>query len=138
MLTICWRKNRKSMPGDKFMIIREVKKNRARKMDLNTISDFLTSVKWAIAGFFGALVSARFHKDKIKNKMDYVMFLVSGVLIANYLTGLVATYLQFDPGTAGGIGFLLGAFGGSLMQAVIKAITSADLWVLVKKRLGGE
>lgn len=106
-------------------------------MDWNTFSEFLTSLKWSVAGFFGALISARFHKDEIQNRADYIMFLVSGVLIAHYTTGMVAKYLEFGPETAGGVGFLLGAFGGSLLQAVVRAIRAADLWAIIKERFGG-
>lgn len=104
---------------------------------LTTINEALNYLKWAIAGFFGAVISARFHRDEIKDRRDYAMFLVSGVLIAHYLTGLVSTYLQFEPGTAGGVGFLLGAFGGSVMQAIVRAIRGADIWALLKARFGG-
>lgn len=109
----------------------------AQTMDWTGLNEFLSSLKWAIAGFFGALISARFHKEEIMNRGDYFMFLISGVLIAHYMTGIVARYLDFGAETAGGIGFLLGAFGGSLIQAVIRAIRTADLWAIIKARFGG-
>jgi len=42
-----------------------------------------------------------------------------------------------DQGSVGGIGFLLGSFGGAIIAAVLKAIEAADLWALIRSRLGG-
>jgi len=51
---------------------------------------------------------------------------------------MVSTYLGVtEPKIVAGIGFLLGAFGGSLLAAINRAIKSADLWALIRQRFGG-
>jgi hypothetical protein len=42
-----------------------------------------------------------------------------------------------EPSDVAGVGFLLGAFGGSLMTAINRAIKAADLWALIRQRFGG-
>ncbi|MGL6365373.1 hypothetical protein [Aeromonas veronii] len=41
---------------------------------------------------------------------------------------------NIDPGLSGGVGFLLGAFGGSLLAAGLRTIRGLDLIELVKER----
>lgn len=106
-------------------------------MDLTALSDFLTSLKWATAGLVGAMIVSRFHKEELNGRIDYLVFIASGAAIAHFLTAPVALWFKFDAGTTGGIGFLLGAFGGSAMQAVVRGIKSADLWSVIKNRFGG-
>ena len=95
----------------------------------------------AIAGFFGALVAARYQKDT-KTRKDVVIFVLSGCAIAHFLTGWVAvTVLKMSDDTVGhslgAIGFLLGMFGGALITAIMRGLEAADLWSLVKSRFGG-
>lgn len=107
-------------------------------MDLTALNDFITSLKWAFAGLVGAMIVSRFHKDELKSKTDYVVFVVSGAAIAHFLGGAVVEWLELGMNSATAVGFLLGAFGGSLMQAVVRGIKSADLWAIVKSRFGGD
>lgn len=97
----------------------------------------LADGKWAVAGFIGALVSMPFQKD-VNSAREKIVFVFSGSAYSYYLTGMVCEYFNTSPSSAGGIGFLLGAFGGSLTSAILKAIESADIWSLVKKRFGGD
>jgi paired small multidrug resistance pump len=91
-----------------------------------------------IAGFFGALVATRFHKEDLTDRKTWLIFLVTGMACANYLTGMVSTYFGIvEPRSVAGVGFLLGAFGGSLMAAITRAINAADLWSFIKSRFGG-
>ncbi|QOE32793.1 holin class III [Achromobacter phage Mano] len=106
-------------------------------MTWQDIQELLQSLKWAFAGLIGAMIVSRFHKDELTSKTDYFVFVASGAAIAHFLTGAVAAWFGFDASSAGAIGFLLGAFGGSLMQAVVRSIKAADLWGLVKARFGG-
>lgn len=92
--------------------------------------------QWAIAGLFGALIAVPFQRD-LKTARGIVVFVFTGSACAHYLTGLVGDYFSINPSSAGGIGFLLGAFGGSLIAAVMKAIETADLWGLIRSRFGG-
>lgn len=98
----------------------------------------LDKAEWIIAGLFGAIVASWWHKDDLTDWKAWVVFLITGVACALYLTGIVSTYLVItDPSNVAGVGFLLGAFGGSLMTAVNRAIKAADLWALVRSKFGG-
>ena len=94
------------------------------------------SLQWAIAGFFGSLVALPFQRD-FKGARSVMAFVMSGVITAQFLAKPVCVYLSIDPESSGGIGFLLGAFGGAIIAAVLKAIEAADLWALIRARFGG-
>lgn len=89
-----------------------------------------------LAGLVGAIASLPFQKD-LKTKISLAIFLVTGAACAHYLTGLVGKFFAIEPSGAGGVGFLLGAFGGSLIAATIRMIQSADFWSVIKSRIGG-
>lgn len=98
----------------------------------------LDKAEWIIAGVIGAIVASWWHKDDLTDWKAWVVFLITGLACAMYLTGIVSTYLSItDPSNVTGVGFLLGAFGGSLMTAVNRAIKAADLWALVRSKFGG-
>ena len=101
------------------------------------IEKFLHSFQWAVAGLFGALVAAPFQRD-LKGRKATVTFVLSGVIIAHFMTAPVCNYLAIDESSIGGVGFLLGAFGGAMMAAVMKALDSADIWQVIKARFGGD
>ena len=103
---------------------------------MDNLFKHLEDFKWEFAGFIGALVAVRFQND-LKTKGSIVIFVLSGSAYAHYLTGLVDDYFSIAPSSAGGIGFLLGAFGGSLTAAIIRAITSSDWAELLRKKIGG-
>lgn len=89
-----------------------------------------------VAGLWGAVISALVHPDR-KTRRDFAVFVLAGWACAYNLTTLAVGWLTLKPENANGIAFLLGAFGGSLILAGIKAIQAADLWGLVKARFGG-
>lgn len=98
--------------------------------------DQIDAFRLAITGFFGALVSGWFQRDDIKSKRDLAIFVVSGSVTAHFLTGLVGDYFDVSPANAGGIGFLLGAFGGVIIKAAIGTIKRADFWAFVVNKWG--
>lgn len=98
----------------------------------------LEAFQWGFAGFIGALVASWFRRDDLKSRRDFLFFAFSGAAIAHFLTGLTAAYLEVSPANAGSIGFLLGLFGGTVAQAIIKAVTKSDAWQLVMSRWGGK
>lgn len=106
-------------------------------MDWQGLNDLLHEAKWHIAGVCGAVIASFFHRDELESKRDFILFFVAGWACAYFLTGFVSQRFGIDTEDMGAVGFLLGAFGGSLISAVIKGIRSADLWGLVKQRLGG-
>jgi hypothetical protein len=89
----------------------------------------------SVAGFFGAAFSGWLQRDDIKNRRDYAVFVASGAATAHFVTPLIAHYLGVS-GNTEGIGFLVGAFGGRLIQAVIRAIRAADVWQFIMGRWG--
>lgn len=106
-------------------------------MDLTALNDFLTSLKWAIAGGFGAVIVSRFHKDELAGRKDFAIFVLSGAAIAHFIGGAVVEWFDLGVNSAPAVGFLLGAFGGSIMQAIARAIKKADLWEFLRSRFGG-
>ncbi|OIN44528.1 MFS transporter [Pseudomonas costantinii] len=91
-----------------------------------------------LAGIVGAVVASWWHKDDLTDWRSWVIFLVTGIACAFYLTGIVCIKLDVvDPSNVAGVGFLLGAFGGSMMTAVNRAIKAADLWALIRSKFGG-
>jgi paired small multidrug resistance pump len=103
---------------------------------LEFIHKYFPGADWAIAALFGSLVAIPFHDD-LKTRRGFLVFVFTGMACGYFLTGLAMRYFHINPDSAGGVGFLLGAFGGSMISAVIRAIKSADLWALVKARFGG-
>lgn len=100
----------------------------------------LHHLQWAIPGLVGAAVAAfavPSQRQELTGKLDIALFLLSGGAIAHYMTVPVSIYFQLDPSSVGGIGFLLGAFGGAIFTAIMRAIKAADLWALLKSRFGG-
>lgn len=94
------------------------------------------SGEWAIAALFGAVVALPFH-DELKTRNGFAMFIFTGVACGYFLTVPVMGYFHMNPESAGGVGFLLGAFGGSMLSAIIRFAKEADLWQLVRDRFGG-
>lgn len=103
-------------------------------MDL--LTKLFHNIELAMIGAIGALVSLKYHPD-VQLKRDIILFIITGAAIAYFTTGLVGDFFSVKPERAGAIGFLLGAFGASLVSAAIRAINAADLWALVKSKFGG-
>ncbi|MFJ3486593.1 MFS transporter [Pseudomonas sp. NPDC090202] len=92
----------------------------------------------AFAGFLGALIATRWHKDDLTDRKAWLLFLFTGMACAHYLTSMVAGYFGItDPESVAGVAFLLGTFCGSLIAAIMRAIKAADLWSLIRGRFGG-
>ena len=105
---------------------------------LQRLLDKIDRFELLIAGFVGAVVASLWHKDDLTDWRAWVIFLITGMACSIYLTSMVSTYLGVtEPKTVAGVGFLLGAFGGSLLAAINRAIKSADLWALIRQRFGG-
>lgn len=98
----------------------------------------LDRLDWLVAGLIGAIVASWWHKDDLKDFRSWAIFLITGIACAFYLTGIVCDrFAVTEPSDVAGVGFLLGAFGGSLMTAINRAIKAADLWALIRQRFGG-
>lgn len=100
------------------------------------IEKWLQTFDMVIAGIAGAFVALPFQRN-IKGMVPGLTFIVSGGIIAHFTTTLVYEYLSLQAGTAGGVGFLMGAFGGSLIAAVTRSIQNTDFVALIKDKIGG-
>ncbi|WP_080406738.1 MFS transporter [Burkholderia ubonensis] len=103
---------------------------------LEFIHRYFPGAEWTVAALFGSMVAVPFH-DELKTKRGFAVFVFTGVVCGYFLTVPTIRYFHINQDSAGGVGFLLGAFGGSLISAVLRAIKEADLWALVKSRFGG-
>lgn len=90
----------------------------------------------ALAGMIGAIVAVPFH-DELKTPTGRLFFIGTGVACAYFTTPLAISMYNIDPSLAGGVGFLLGAFGGSILAAVLRAIRGLDVVEIIKARLSG-
>jgi hypothetical protein len=105
---------------------------------LQRLLDKIDRFELLIAGLVGAVIASWWHKDDLNDWRAWMIFLITGMACSIYLTSMVSTYLGVtEPKIVAGIGFLLGAFGGSLLAAINRAIKSADLWALIRQRFGG-
>jgi protein-S-isoprenylcysteine O-methyltransferase Ste14 len=102
------------------------------------VSRLIDKLDVIVAGVVGSLVASWWHRDDIADWKSWVIFMITGIACALYLTGMVSSHLDItEPSNVAGVGFLLGTFGGSLMTAVHRAIKSADLWALIRSKFGG-
>ena len=104
---------------------------------MNFLDRLVANAEWAVAGLVGALIAIPFHEE-LRTWKGRLIFLGTGVSCAYFITPLAVSVYGIDPTLAGGVGFLLGAFGGSLVCAVIRAIKTADLVALFKSKFGGD
>ncbi|MFM4808561.1 hypothetical protein [Aeromonas hydrophila] len=74
-----------------------------------------------------------FHEE-LRTWKGRVVFIGTGAACAYFTTPLAISMYSIDPGLAGGVGFLLGAFGGSLLAAGLRTIKGLDLVELVRQR----
>ncbi len=86
-----------------------------------------------IAGFIGSVMSMSFVDGM--NKKQRVAALVSGTIMAHYLSSPIAN--SFSHGQyRETIGFLVGLFGMSICAAIFRSIKDSNLWELFEKRFG--
>lgn len=101
---------------------------------MSLIERILTNAEWAIAGLVGAVIAVPFHEE-LKTWKGRILFVGTGVSCAYFTTPLAISLYSIDPGLAGGVGFLLGAFGGSLLAAGLRTLRGLDLVDILKERL---
>jgi len=97
---------------------------------------FEHAVDLLVAAAFGALASLPFHPT-VDTMLKRAFCVAMAAVGASYVTPLAASYFALDDGKLAGLGFLVGLFGLSFVQAAMTAIRNADLWGLVRERLGG-
>ena len=91
----------------------------------------------AVAGGIGATIAVQFHPN-VSGRKPIFVFIFTGTMIAHFMTAFIAEYFKIQPSSYGAVGFMLGAFGGSLFAAITKALQSADLLEFIKSKLGAK
>ena len=102
-------------------------------MDL--VHAIISKLEWLFAGLVGAVVSVPLHQE-LSTWKGKLFFIFTGIACAYFLTPFAMSQYSIDPALSGGVGFLLGAFGGSLLAAVVRAIKAADLVAFIKAKFG--
>ena len=105
--------------------------------DLSQLLSFIDKIKPDIVGVLGAIISAWHGRREIVGKIDFVVYVTGGLISVHVLTEPVIDILHLSPGHAPAVGFLIGMFSGSFFAAIRRALKKADLWSLIKSRLGG-
>ncbi len=88
------------------------------------------------AAALGSVVSLPFHKD-IDSLPKRAFAIAASSTGANYITPLAIDHFHISPMHSGAVAFLIGLFGLSMVQAVIRGLSNADLWALIRQRFGG-
>lgn len=88
-----------------------------------------------VAGVLGAAVSLKFASPNLAN-WEKVTTVLSGALLAHFLSPLVAAYLELGTYVET-VGFLIGLFGLSLCAAILEIIKKTDITSIIKGRFGG-
>lgn len=97
---------------------------------------FSEEISLLVGVIVGAVVGVWFQKE-IVTWRDRVAYALIGVACGYYLTPPAMAYFGIDASFTAGAGFVVGAFGGSILAAVFKALGNLDLLALVKNRIGG-
>lgn len=92
--------------------------------------------KGALAtGFIGSVLSFRFVNQLGTFGRAATFF--GGALLAGFLAPLMVDWFGLKENYIGGVGFVVGALGMSVLAATLQAIKNADVISLVKGRFGG-
>ena len=103
--------------------------------------DFLINIyerfKPDFVGVIGTIISAWYGRADLNGKMDFCVYVISGIANVHFFTTPAMHYLSIRSDQAPTVGFVIGLFGGSVCAMIRRALTNADLWTLIKNRLGG-
>lgn len=102
---------------------------------MSLLERFITNLEFAVTGLVGALIAVQFHEE-LSTLRGKLIFIFTGAACAYFLTPMAITLYRIDPGLAGGVGFLLGAFGGALLAVGFRTIHELDLIGLLRQRFG--
>lgn len=92
-------------------------------------------VEWLLAptaGLFGGISALRYHQD-VRTAWEISLFLFTSICCATFLTGLIAQFQVLSQSAAGGVGYLLGVFGGSCISALLRWVQSVDITDLITR-----
>jgi hypothetical protein len=104
---------------------------------LDTLATFFAVKKGSLlAGFFGAVLSARFIPAMTK-WYERLLMIAGGFLFTIYTSPALTELLELKERTETGVTFLLSVFGMSLVSAIYEPIASGKLWDAINKRFFG-
>lgn len=88
-----------------------------------------------IVAFLGAVISLKFvpEMDRWWKRLTMV---AGGFLCAIYIAPAIADIFEFKARAESGITFLIGLLGMSVIAAVVKLVSSGELWSALKSKLG--
>jgi paired small multidrug resistance pump len=104
---------------------------------MNLWERLLANAELGLPGLIGAVIAIPFHEE-LKTWKGRLFFVCTGVACAYFTPPLAINGYNIEPALAGGVGFLVGAVGGSLLAAGIRAVKAADLWALLKSKFGSK
>ena len=93
----------------------------------------------AFAGLVGAVVAIPF-QEGLSTWKGRLFFVLTGIACSWFTAPLALHWYEIESGLADGVGFLLGAFGGAVISAALRAFKGFDLLEFIKGRLrpGGD
>lgn len=106
-------------------------------MGLELLQAWVIGAKLFFLGVTGAAIAAWQDRKTFITRSELVVFMICGGFYGSQLATLTVAVFPSLHGSEGGVGFLLGMFGASLTGAIFRAIKNADLYALIKSKLGG-
>jgi hypothetical protein len=103
---------------------------------IDLLQKLFHNTELAIVGAIGALMSLRFHPE-VQGRGQIALFIATGGAIAYFGAGFVGDYFSIASNRSGAVGFFLGIFGASLIEAMVRTLKSADLWGIISRKFGG-
>lgn len=101
--------------------------------DMNKLSDGLIM---AATGAVGAVVSLIVGAE-VKTVRQRLSFVFCGLASAYFCAAPAAHYFKiYDDQFVMGLAFLIGVFGASIIQSILRGIGNLDVAGLIRKRLG--
>lgn len=110
-------------------------------MDWTAIHSFFQNLferfKPDIVGVIGTIIAAWYGRSEIAGKMDFFVYVISGIANVHLFTAPAMHYLSISQNQAPTVGFVIGLFGGSVCAMIRRGLSNADLWSLIKSKFGG-
>lgn len=106
-------------------------------IDFQQLSELINKLKPDIVGTVGALIAAIHSRKENKDKIDFIVFVASGMLCVNLFTDLAVSMLNLQQSNAPSIGFVIGLFSGSLIASIWRSLSKIDWAEIIRSRFGG-
>ena len=106
-------------------------------IDFQQLTELINKLKPDIVGTVGALIAAIHSRKENKDKIDFIVFVASGMLCVNLFTDLAVSMLNLQQSNAPSIGFVIGLFSGSLIASIWRSLSKIDWVEIIRSRFGG-